>query len=258
MTTMNAKTTLRFVLAHATIAILPLAYVEGETLVMSAGGSISVDVRDGDRRALSPKSVCYSPAWSDIEQDGAYVVLYKVTGVDTASPTTNEVARFSSDNDGEGAYSIVVGDEDKRCFRLIHRVYSSTGDEIGTPLVRDVAFGFESGEGESAVVDCRTNSLQLALNSGVGVKLAYDTDWATNAASVKISSVVLSEKGGSPVATNDFFAASADACGETGFGGAGRGWMRLLCRIANGSGDAILEYETDDFKRSGGFCLIVR
>ena len=33
---MKAKTTLRFALTHAAIAILPLAYADGEALVMSA------------------------------------------------------------------------------------------------------------------------------------------------------------------------------------------------------------------------------
>ena len=255
---MKAKTTLRFALTHAAIAILPLAYADGEALVMSADGSISVDVREGDRRAVSPGAVCYSPMWGGIEQDGAYVALYKVTNVDAANPTTNEVARFSSDNEGEGSYSLFVGDEDEHCFRLIHRVYSPGGDEIGTPLVRDVAFGFESSEGEESVVDCRSNSLQLMQNSSGGVKLAYDTAWATNAASVTISSVVLSEKGGSPMSTNDFFTASADACGDTGIGGIGHGWMRLLCRITDESGREILEYTTDEFNKKGGFCLFVR
>ena len=258
MTTMNAKTTLRFVLTHAAIAILPLAYADGEALVMSTDGSISVDVRDGDRRALSPKSVCYSPAWGGVEQEGAYVALYKVTNVNTANPTTNEITRFSSDNEGEGAYSMVVGDEGERCFRLIHRVYSSTGDEIGTPLVRDVAFGFESSESESAVVDCRTNSLQLAVASGSPVSLNYDTGWTTNAASVAISAIRLAGKGGGQVSTNQFFSSAADADGVTPMRGVDMGYWRLLYSIANGSGDAILEYVTDEFKKSGGFCLFVR
>ena len=45
-------------------------------------------------------------------------------------------------------------------MRLIHRVYSADGEEIGTPLVRDVAFGYKSAFGTAFAADTCTTSLQ--------------------------------------------------------------------------------------------------
>ena len=132
------------------------------------------------------------------------------------------------------------------------------GTEIGTPLVRDVAFGFKSSEGESAVVDCRTNSLQLAAANRDPINLAYSTLWATNAASVVVSAIELSGKGGAATTTNNIFMAAADAEGATPMRGVGRGWWRLLYQVNGEQGDTLLEYITDEFKMPGGFILIYK
>ena len=143
-------------------------------------------------------------------------------------------------------------------MRLIHRVYSADGEEIGTPLVRDVAFGYKFAFGTAFAADTCTTSLQALATSRSPIKLAYSTLWATNASEVAISAVKLSGKNGKPVATNAFFTADADADGVTPPFGVGGGWYRLLCRISDGSDATLVEYLTAEFEMPYSFVLSIR
>ena len=217
----------------------------------TADAVIAVDVRTDECRAVGQADIGYSPSWGGITNAGAYVVLQKVV-----AGVTNTVATFAAD--AEASYSYEPGSGDPRFVRMIHRVYASGGVEVGEPLVSDIAFGYRSAEGESFVADSRTNSLQEAVSSGNPLNLAYSTAWATNAAAVAIKAVMLSGQGGASVATNDVFAAVADAEGVAERRGPGRGWWRLLCRLTDGSDGVLLEYLTDEFLMRGGFTLTVR
>jgi hypothetical protein len=79
--------------------------------------------------------------------------------------------------------------------------------------------------------------------------LTYDTAWATNGTpgNVAIKAVRLTGEGGSAIGTNTFFAAAAPTIGETPLKRVSPGWMRLVCRVADGSDATLLEYVTDDF-----------
>ena len=237
-------------LCVAICTVLPAVAVV-ETVTGVAQSAIAVDVRAEVCVAVDAAVVGYSPSWGGVTNDGAYVVLQKVVGV-----TTNTLATFAAD--AEDVYAFSPDAAESRFVRFIHRVYSSGGVEIGEPLVRDVAFGYRSAEGAAFVADSRTNSLQEAVFSGGDVNLAYDTGWATNAASVAISAVKLSGEGGGPVATNDLFSAVADVDGTTPMRGVGSGWWRLFCRLTDASGNALLEYETCDFKMKGGIVISFR
>ena len=235
----------------AAFAVCAASADGGGVAVASAAYAISVDVRTDVCRAVGQAEIGYSPKWGGVTNAGAYVVLQKVV-----DGVTNTVDTFAAD--AEASYPYVPGNDDPGFVKFIHRVYSSGGEEIGEPLVRDVAFGVRSGEGAAFMADSRANSLQKVIDAGEAVNLAYSTAWATNAASVSIKAVRLSGQGGAPIATNAVFAAAADAEGATAMRGVGRGWWRLLCQVTAGSGDTLLEYLTDEFKMKGGFILSLR
>lgn len=233
-------------------AALP-SLADTEIASATAETTISVDTRDGGRRAVSPKDLEYSPGWCGEESDGSYVVIEKVLHAGMYNAATSVVTTCAAD--AEGAYSYSVGSGDDPCVRLIHRVYSSGGTEIGTPLVRDVAFGVSSSPGAAAFADCRAESLKEIVAANGNASLTYDTDWATNAAAVTISAVRLAAEGGDEIATNAMFTAAADVSGTTGLRGLASGWWRLLCRIDGDGGDPLVEYAAGDFKIKGGFII---
>ena len=216
-----------------------------------AGSAIAVDVRREACRAVGQADIGYSPAWCGVTNAGAYVVLQKVVNA-----VTNTVATFIADAESSYSYTPTAGDGS--FVRFIHQVYFSGDVKIGEPLVRDVAFGFRSVDGTAFAADSRTNSLQIAAANREPIRLAYSTAWATNAASIAISAVMLTGQGGTATATNTVFSAVADAEGDAPLLGIGRGWWRLLCQVKDDQNDILLEYLTDEFKMPGGFILTVR
>lgn len=237
--------------AAAAMVGLPLVSARGESIVASAESTIAVDMRGGICHMASPASIEYSPKWCGVTNAGAYVVLERVVHAGEPYATTNTLATLSAD--AESSYSLAVGDE--RCARLVHRVYSAGGEEIGEPLVRDIAFGYSSAPGAVFAADGRTNSLQLAAKAHRPIAVVYSTAWATNAAAVAVDAVRLSGKGGEPVATNSVFATSADAAGTTALPVLEVGWWKLLYRLTGESGGTLLEYHTDEFRMPGGFII---
>ncbi len=240
-------------IAAAVVAAVPLAAVADGPVTAAAESTIAVDLREDVCRAVDTALIGYSPNWCGVAEAGAYVVIEKVVRAGMSDAVTNTLATLAAD--AEGTYPLVVGASDEHCVRLIHRVYSPGGAEIGEPLVRDVEFGYRSAAGAAFVADSRTNTLQLAASARKPIDLAYSTAWATNAAAVSISAVQLSGRGGVPVATNSVFAASADAEGTTTMRTSRKGWWRLLCQVEDDSGDTLLEYLTEDFKMPGGIVM---
>ena len=238
------------------VSAMPILSLCGESVTVEANDTISVDMRGGECHAVSPSAVGYSPKWSGVTNAGAYVVLEKVEHADTLTATTNTIATFAADAESEYAFTVGAGEE--RCMRLIHRVYSADGEEIGEPLVRDVSFGYRSASGAPFYFDSRTNSLQEAVDSGGRMKLAYSTAWATNGAAVSIQAVRISGEGGAPLATNAVFSAGAEVEGAAPMNGMTLGWWRLLFQVADSSDNVLLEYLTDEFRMKGGFILSVR
>ena len=61
------------------------------------------------------------------------------------------IVNNTSSGYGDGAIydyvRIVSSDGDEHCMRLIHRVYSAGGVEMGEALIRDVSFGVRSAAG---------------------------------------------------------------------------------------------------------------
>ena len=228
----------------------------GTSVTASDDSTIAVDMRSGSCRALSPGMIAYAPGYSGVTNEGAYVVIEKVEHADTASAATNILETFEADAEGE--YSLSIADGGERRLRLIHRVYSAEGEEIGEPLVRDVAFGYKSTYGTAFVADTCATTLQALASARLPIKLAYSTMWATNASEVSISAVKLSGRNGTAVATNVFFSAEAEAEGVTSPFGAGGGWYRLLCRITDGSDTALVEYLTAEFEMPYSFVLSIR
>ena len=207
------------------------------------------------RQAVPPCNVWYSPDWAAATNvPGAYVVLKKTELAGRTAETTSTLATGAADEGG--AYSLSVAEGGERCVRLTHEVRAADGSVLHT-MTSDVSLGYQSATGTPFVADSRTNSLQLAASSRDPVNLAYSTAWAANAAAVSISAVRLSGEGGAATATNAMFSAAADAEGATPLRGVGKGWWRLLCRVADGSDGTLLEYLTDEFKMPGGLLLSV-
>ncbi len=243
-------------LAATVATAVPSGARADDPVTAAAASTTAVDLRAGACRAISPGSVGYSPRWGGVTDPGAYVVIEKVVRAGTDTAATNTLATCAAD--AEGTYPLAIAAGDEHCVRLIHRVYSAGGVEAGVPLVRDVEFGYRSAAGTTVVADSRTNSLQLAAAGRDPVALTYSTAWATNAASVSIAAVPLSDRGGAPVATNFFFTASADAEGTTSMRASRSGWCRLLCQVKDGDGGTLLEYLTEEFKVPGGFVMMFR
>ena len=246
----------------ASLAVLLLCFMchaedaESASVSATATEKIYVDSRAGSRRAVAPCKLWYDRAWCGAEASGAYVKIEKVYHAGMFNATTQIVATLSTDAYGSHAYDL--GEDDDRCVRFIHRVYSEDGVEIGEPLVSDVAFGYVSAPGASFGVDSRSDSLQKVSDAKLPIKLAYSTDWTTNAASLAIKAVRLSGNGGGPVSTNTVFTTESDAEGTAPLQGISAGWWRLLCQLFDGSGGVLLEYTTDDFRRKGGLALSLR
>ena len=241
------------IVAMAAFVVMPSL---AASITASDDSTISVDLRSGSCRALSPGMIAYAPGYSGVTNEGAYVVIEKVEHADTASAATNILETFEADAEGE--YSLSIADGGERRLRLIHRVYSAEGEEIGEPLVRDVAFGYKSTYGTAFVADTCATTLQALASARLPIKLAYSTMWASGASEVSISAVKLSGRNGTAVATNVFFSAEAEAEGVTSPFGAGGGWYRLLCRITDGSDTALVEYLTAEFEMPYSFVLSIR
>jgi hypothetical protein len=82
--------------------------------------------------------------------------------------------------------------------------------------------------------------------------------WASGASEVSISAVKLSGRNGTPVETNVFFSAAAEAEGVASPFGAGGGWYRLLCRISDDADSTLVEYLTTEFEMPYSFVLSIR
>ena len=243
---MKTKTIRAAIAAICVAAALP-SYAE--TASATASEPIAVSTRDA--RLVSPQDIEYSPAWCGATEAGAYVVIEKVVNSVTSVVTTCSA-------DAEGAYAYSLGAGDDPCMRLIHHVYSSGGTEIGTPLVRDVAFGVVSAPSAQTFADCRAESLAEVIAADGKASLTYDTAWATNATAVTLSAVKLTGEGGTATDTKTLFTSAADAVGEQTTRGLKQGWWRFICRVDATGGDYI-EYEADDVRiKSGGLMLIVR
>ena len=249
------KVALLLFAAAIALSALTFAAHADESASATAELAISVNTCEGELHTVSPKDVEYSPSWCGEMEQGAYVVIEKVEHAGMYNAVTSTVTTCAAD--AEGAFSYSTGNGEP-CVRFIHRVYSSEGQEIGTPLARDVSFGVSSSPSAAVFADSRTNSLQEAVTAGMVDNLTYSTTWATNAALVAIKSIHLSDHGGVPISTNGMFSAIAPAEGETNMCTIGRGWARLLCQISGGSGDVLLEYLTDEFKMKGGLFIMVR
>lgn len=216
----------------------------------TAQAAIAVDCRSGEMRAAPPAQIGYSPSWSGITNGDAYVVIEKIDNPDDSGATPATLATLTAGAEGGYPYAPGVGDE--RRVRLVHRVYSAGGAEIGEPLVRDICFGWRGGSLTDTFADTRANSLQEAVATSARarspVQLTYSTLWPTSGvpANVTLSARKLSGDGGAVTATVPFFSAEAVAEDEAPLKRVGSGWMRLVCRVADADDTTLLEYVTRD------------
>lgn len=133
------------------------------------------------KQAVVP--VTYSPFYSGAVAGSAHhVVLRKVVGCDTQWAETNVVAEFIAGEFGE--YSFTFDDADVRNVRLIHTTYDSEGNRIGDELSADLGYAYTGESAQDAVVDTRTNSLQLAAENFGRAAFAYSSDWAEGVAAL--------------------------------------------------------------------------
>ena len=232
-------------------ALFSVIAVHAAPATGTAAAVIAVDVRDDVCRRACPAPIGYSPKWGGVTDSSAYVKIEVIENADSASPSTSVLATLAADAEGSVTYS--PGASGVANVRLIHRVYSSSNVEIGTPLIRDVAFGTFSEAQATMMADTRTNSLQEAVSAaartGTPVEVTYSTLWATNGipATVTLKARRFNGKGGAVTGETAFFAAQADAEGETPLRRVGSGWMRLVCQVADAEDATLLEYVTDDF-----------
>ncbi|MBQ6247224.1 MAG: hypothetical protein IJK04_10185 [Kiritimatiellae bacterium] len=212
---------------HCALCIVLAAH--GAEIAATAANAIAVDSREGEVRTVAPEDIGYSPFWGGVTNGDAYVVIEKVEHAGMFNAATSEIATMAAGAEGALSYSPAVGDAP--CVRLVHHVYSADGTEIGTPLERDVAFGFNAAAAADITADGHDDLLQCEAALGKVVGLTYDTSWATNADTIAISAVQLKDGRGhdldTPV-TNALFAANADASGAFAKALKSGGWRFLF------------------------------
>ncbi|MBO6121639.1 MAG: hypothetical protein J6Q49_07250 [Kiritimatiellae bacterium] len=250
----------RRLLTVVALAAGTFAVAEDESVSASSSEAAFVDTRGGDARVIGGSAdVGYSPSWCSVTNDGAYVKIEKVVHADMFNAVTSTVATLSPDTSGTHDFTLVAAEAP--CVRLLHRVYSSGGEELGNALVRDLAFGCEASSAAAASVDCREDSLQLVVDADGVAELVYDTSWDSQAANVTLSTVQLTDGSGNAVVpvTNVFLTAAADASDVVRKASFRFGGWRFLCTLSDASGNVLGEpYSADYFKKGGGFFLIVR
>ena len=251
-----------FCILHCALCIaLAVVSANADTTASATTAPIAVDTREGAIRTVAPRDIGYSPDWCGIPvggayaprwtaTEGAYAVIEIVEHADMFNAATSTVTTGDPDEEGDVSFSPAGG---AVSLRLVHTVYDGNDAMIGSQLVRDIAFGAASAPGDDTFADTRENSLREAVATSSRAKspvmLTYDTAWATNGTpdNVAIKAVRLTGEGGSAIGTNTFFAAAAPTDGTTPLKRVSPGWMRLVCRVADGSDATLLEYVTGDF-----------
>ena len=135
-----------------------------------------IDTRVGTTRIAKPSAmVQYAARYVDEHAaDTAYVVVSKVVDADTAFAVTSVVSRCDAGAEDGLAFNLQAADS--RRFRLIHSAYDAGGGELGEALVADVAVGYpDASSAVDALIDTRTNSLQLVAEARDPVALHYST-----------------------------------------------------------------------------------
>ena len=236
-------------MAHAMMSVVAEAPVTAW-----AADTIAVDAATF-RMAVAPKMLRCSPDWctGGTNVSGATYTLMAVTAPDTPQAATSSVPVSASSAEGDVPYGGASG-----YVRFIMKADVS-GTPVGETLVSDVSFGASATAAAATCADSRTNSLQEAIYASGIVDLTYSSLWADNAAAVTLRAVKLSGRGGTAMATNEFFTASGvDAEGLARLNASGKGWWRLLCQVMDGTDGVLLEYLTDEFYRRGGIMLNFR
>jgi hypothetical protein len=247
-----------FCILHSAFCIIALA-AHGAEFAATAASAIAVDSREGEIRAVGPEDIGYSPFWGGVTNGDAHVVIEKVEHAGMFNAATSEIATMAAGAEGDLSYSPAAGDAP--CVRLVHRVYDAGGTEIGTPLERDVAFGFNAAAAADITADGHDDLLQCEAALGKVVGLTYDTSWATNADTIAISAVQLKDGRGhdldTPV-TNALFAANADASGAFAKALKSGGWRFLFTPFGKDGNIICAPYFADYFLMTKGTTISIR
>ena len=248
------KEVLSAVAAVAVTMSAVVAAADDEVLASGTSGEFLVDSCAGVRIARGLTDLAYSPAYSSKDAPaGSYVVLRKVERPDSGHESESVLSTCAADASGDCECALTG-----EYVRFVHELHNAGGSIIGESLVTDVSFAYPGTDSGPAVFASRTNSLQLVVKADHAATLAYATEWATNAASLHISAVRLSGPGGAASGTNQVFSAGADASGDFVLRALDVGWWRLSCMFDDGSGNALLEYLTGEFRMPGGALIILR
>ena len=254
----------RCIVAAAMLTVF--ASIGAEPTVSEWSSPTMIDTRVGTTRTAKPSAmVQYAVRYVDENAaDTAYVVVSKVVDADTAFAVTSVVSRCEAGTEDGIAFNLQAADS--RRFRLIHAAYDAGGGELGEALVADVAVAYpDASSAVDALIDTRTNSLQLVAEARDPVALQYSTAWATGGVpvQVKITSVLDRYRKGTLVtsATNTLMTANAPATGDCLHQIAtGGGTMTLLCSFLDANGEAVDEPLSASyrFKELWGFLLSIK
>ncbi len=242
---------------HCALCIAISAH--GAEIAATATDAIAVDSREGERLVISPEDIGYSPLWSGVTNGDAYVVIEKIEHAGMFNAVTSPVVTNAPG--AEGDYSYAPGAGDAKCVRLVHRVYDAGGTEIGTPLERDIAFGFATAANTGVLADGRDDLLQREAALGKVVGLTYDTAWAANASSVAVSAVQTKDGRGNDLAvpaTNQLFSAGADASGAFAKTLKSGGWRFLMTSLDANGNVICAPYFADYFLKTKGTAVMLQ
>ena len=205
------------------VALVLASCAHGATATGTAAERIEVIDCSETVRAVDFASLSYNPGWTWVTNTpGAYVVIEKTLYPKTAQvgvpqAVTTEVQRFAADTAGEFAFT--PASDDERCITLTHRVYSASGDEIGTALTAKVSVGVRSAASSGVFYDDATNAMQKVVDAKGAAPLAHSVAWVPNAATWAIW----------------------DACTATGGGVSRR-------QVSAGSDEGVLDFATTRFR----------
>ena len=212
-----------------------------ETVGQCQAPATAIDTTEGgvSGRVVAQATVVCSAAAAlgdDADTTGVTAKLYRVEPAGVPGATTSLVATVSGSE--ASAYVWDIGEAGPRSATFVLQAYRNDAEE-GDALVRDVSFGVMSAAAAGGAWDSRTDSLQLAFDSGGSLPLAYDTAWADGAMSARLS-VASTAIYGNPVATTTNVLDTVSGTGTYAYrSGTGNCDYTLICELLDAEGDVI-------------------
>ena len=212
-----------------------------ETVGQCQAPATAIDTTEGgvSGRVVAQATVVCSAAAAlgdGADTTGVTAKLYRVEPAGVPGATTSLVATVTGSD--TSAYVWDIGEAGPRSATFVLQAYRNDAEE-GDALARVVSFGVVSAAAVGGVLDSRRDSLQLAVDAGQSLPLAYDTAWADGAMSVRLS-VASTDIYGDPIATTTNVIDTVYGKGTYAYmSRIGNYDYTLICELLDAEGDVI-------------------